>query len=347
MPDNANNSYKDTKRKKWHDYHKRGIYMLTVNVDGKGDPKRIDRHTLLGFLEGDCQALKGSSDYPHVVLSKLGLAVRNIIIPKIHVYNPNVHVWKTCIMPDHIHLIVCVETDFEGKRNLGTVVSGFKGGVSRAYYQIQEGLPVTGENNYETSGVPCKRNPKLVPQFEEGYNDRILSGRGQLKNWQNYLIDNPRRLAVKRAHRNFFTVVNQFNIMGKDCQIIGNRFLLDIPNKVAVICHSAYTEADYKQYREEWLACGEAGGVLVSAAVSPWEKEVMHEAIERGYCVIYLKVNGFPELYKPCKRDFDICAEGRLLEICPFGYDPFYNNKDLRRRCLELNRLAEEIAVQG
>ncbi|MCQ2250264.1 MAG: hypothetical protein MJZ66_04050 [Bacteroidales bacterium] len=343
MPENYNNKHHDLKRKKWHDYGKRGIYMLTVNIDGKGDSNRKERHTLLGTLAGKYDAPKGTPDYPHIVLSEFGKIVRDIIIPKIHKYNPNVQIWKTCIMPDHIHLIVCVETDFEGKRNLGTVVSGFKGGCSRAYYQIQEGLPATGENDDKDSGALRQRNPKLVPQFEEGYNDRILSGRGQLKNWQNYLSDNPRRLAVKRAHRNFFTVVNNFNVLDMDCQIIGNRFLLDIPNKVAVIVHRKDTNDEFQCKKQEWLDCGEAGGVIVSAAISPREKEVMHEAIERGYCIIYLKVNGFPNLYKPCKRDFDICAEGRLLEICPFGYNPFYNNQDLRKRCLKLNKLAEDI----
>ena len=45
-----------------------------------------------------------------------------------------------------------------------------------------------------------------------------------------------------------------------------NSFLLDIPDKVAVIVHSAYTDKEYEDYKQKWLACGERGGVLVSAA---------------------------------------------------------------------------------
>ena len=63
-----------------------------------------------------------------------------------------------------------------------------------------------------------------------------------------------------------------------------------------------------------WLACGERGGVLVSAAVHPREKAVMREAKALGYRTIDLCENGFPPLYKPMGEAFDACAEGRLLQ---------------------------------
>jgi hypothetical protein len=33
---------------------------------------------------------------------------------------------------------------------------------------------------------------------------------------------------------------------------------------MAVIVHSAYTDEEYADWRRKWLACGEAGGVLIS-----------------------------------------------------------------------------------
>ena len=54
-------------------------------------------------------------------------------------------------------------------------------------------------------------------------------------------------------------------VAGEQCQVVGNRFLLNIPDKVAVIVHRRYTDEENARLREEWLACGERGGVLVSA----------------------------------------------------------------------------------
>lgn len=94
-----------------------------------------------------------------------------------------------------------------------------------------------------------------------------------------------------------------------NCQIIGNRFLLDIPEKMAVIVHRRYTDEENARLREEWLACGERGGVLVSAAISPKEKEVLREAMNRGYNIHGKRRNRFAH---GCELpDFS----GRLLHI--------------------------------
>ena len=49
---------------------------------------------------------------------------------------------------------------------------------------------------------------------------------------------------------------------------------------------------------------GERGGMLVSAAISPKEMEVLREAMNRGYRIILLRENGFPRLYKPSGESF-------------------------------------------
>ena len=119
--------------------------------------------------------------------------------------------------------------------------------------------------------------------------------------------------------------------------------MLDIPDKVAVIVHRRYTDEENARLREEWLRCGERGGVLVSAAISPKEKEVLREAMDRGYRIILLRENGFPKMYKPAGESFDACSEGLLLQISPWG---FHMEKRIisRVQCLELNEMAERIA---
>ncbi len=187
------------------------------------------------------------------------------------------------------------------------------------------------------------KKEELTPVFEVGYNDQILTRHGQLENWRHYLADNPRRLAVKQKFPQLFNAIYNYNLAGQNCQVYGNMFLLDKPEKMAVIVHRAYTDADFEEYKRKWLEFGEAGGVLVSPAISPREREVMHIAMERGYSVIFLKENGFPKMYKPSGRTFDFCANGQLLMISPWQYH-FEKRKITRKQCLFLNDLAEKIA---
>ena len=127
---------------------------------------------------------------------------------------------------------------------------------------------------------------------------------------------------------------------------MGNRFLLNIPDKVAVIVHRRYSDAEIGKLRGEWLECGERGGVLVSAAISPKEKEIMREAMNRGYNIILLRENGFPKLYKPSVEAFDACAKGLLLQISPWDFH--YEKRVITRtQCLYLNSMAERIVGDG
>lgn len=362
------------RRSRWHDYQKKGTYMLTLVVDG--------RVPLLGKLEGRADADPGSPDAPRVELSELGTAIFNDEVRKINHFYPMVEVWKVCIMPDHIHMIVRVREDMPQGKHLGQVVRGFKTGCSRAWWRITSGKAEgtvargtmamgTETGNAETgsavardavrdstmawsnealgaeagmanvpSAFPEVRRPVL---FERGYNDRILLHDGQLENWKAYLGDNPRRLLVKRQNPQLFVVLHGMKVAGHDCQLVGNRFLLDIPDKVAVIVHRRYTDAECLRLREEWLACGERGGVLVSAAISPKEKVVLREAMNRGFRIILLRENGFPKLYKPTGESFDACSAGLLLQISPWEFH-MENKTITRAQCLELNAMAEMIA---
>ncbi len=294
----------------WNDYSSPGMYMLTLVIDG--------RRPLLGMLR--------ANPHPNVELSPLGRRILKEELPRIPRFYPNVEVWKACIMPDHIHFIIYVREAFEAKKHLGTVVNGFKTGCRRAYHALLPGLP--------------------DPLFEANYNDRILVEHAdQMAGWKRYLDDNPRRLWLKRTHPDLFTVMATGEIAGMECRMVGNRFLLDLPDKEAVIVHRRYSPAEVEACRKRWLACARRGGVLVSAAIAPVEKEVMRSAMSAGGRVILLRENGFPPLYKPAGEAFDTCVEGRLLIISPWEY---HTDKRLitREQCLQLNRLAEAIAGQ-
>ena len=321
--------HKMKRRKPWHDYHRKGTYMVTLVVEG--------RRPVLGKL-----VMSAGEQDTSVELTALGKAIRNEEVQKISAIYKMVEIWKLCIMPDHIHMIVRIKEDLPEGKHLGHIVAGFKGGCSRAWWRMNR--PCADAQGVvaatDAQGVVAAGMPSL---FERGYNDLILLNDSQLDNWKHYLDDNPRRLAIKRLHPDFFTTLNYIDIAEWHCQIVGNRFLLDIPQKVAVIVHSAYSDKEYAEYKKEWLACGEAGGILVSAAIATREKEVMREAMNRGYRIIFVRENGFPPLYKPSGESFDACSNGRLLQICPWEYH-MERRIISREQCLMLNRLAEEIA---
>lgn len=343
------------RRTPWHDYSRKGTYMLTLVVEG--------RLPMLGELKGNAEAPLGAPDAPHVVPTVLGRAILDEELAKITHYYPQVEVWKACLMPDHLHLIVRVKEDMPEKKHLGYVVRGFKAGCTKAWWRLagvetprtvvsgaERSVTMTG---VETPGTVGGAGAVTVPEvstsaerpslFEPGYNDKILLHEGQFDNWKAYLDDNPRRLLIKRQNPELFTVLYGMKVAGHSCQIVGNRFLLNVPDKMAVIVHRRYTDEENARLREEWLACGERGGVLVSAAISPKEKEVLREAMDRGYRIILLRENGFPKLYKPVGESFDACSEGLLLQISPWEYH-MEQKTITRAQCLELNAMAETIA---
>jgi len=325
------------RRSPWHDYHRKGTYMLTLVVDG--------RVPLLGVLQGKVDVPAGLPDAPRIVCSELATTILNDEIGKINKYYPKVEVWKVCIMPDHIHMIVRVNEDMPKGKHLGAVVRGFKTGCSRAWWRLTSEPSGKAEGTVTTvpSVSPEVRRPVL---FESGYNDKILLHEGQLDNWKAYLDDNPRRLLIKRQNPELFTVLNSIEVAGHQCQVVGNRFLLDIPDKMAVIVHRRYTDEENARLREDWLACGDRGGVLVSAAISQKEKDVLREAMNRGYRIILLRENGFPKLYKPSGESFDACSKGLLLQISPWEFH-MEKKTITRAQCLELNAMAERIASNG
>lgn len=363
------------RRKPWHNYNRKGTYMLTLVVEG--------RHAVLGKViampagdaamrrpAGDAAGVVDAGDAAGVVddegtamqklaaqveLTELGKAIRDEEQKKIHFYYKMVEIWKLCIMPDHIHMIVRVNEDMPEGKHLGDVVRGFKVGCTRAWWRLSGmRMPAgdaagvvdvgdaTGVGGAITTPAVSPAGKKLPVLFESGYNDLILLEDGQLDNWIHYLDDNPRRLAVKRQHPDFFTTMHHVDIGEWHCQMVGNRFLLNIPQKVAVIVHKAYSDKEYADYKRRWLACGEAGGILVSAAIAAREKEVMREAMNRGYRIIFVRENGFPSLYKPSGESFDACSEGRLLQVSPWEYH-MQRRTISREQCLMLNRLVEEI----
>ncbi len=100
---------------------------------------------------------------------------------------------------------------------------------------------------------------------------------------------------------------------------LGNPFLLDAPLLVSVRISTKTPPEKLDALVAKLGAKAERGAVLVSPWISPGEKAVKAEALARGGRVVQLLAEGKGRYYKPAGRDFDCCAEGRLLQLSPFA----------------------------
>ena len=295
------------RRKVGHDYCGVAIYLVTLCVEG--------RRPVLGALKGPDER----HVMPWVYPSRQGLAVRRAW-QEIPQYHPQVKLLGFQLMPDHIHGIIYVTTPM--LQPLGRLIQGFKKGCRDAINAIA---------------------PDGGTLWEEGYNDRILKGSGQLDRWIQYLIDNPRRLWEKRHNQDLFIQQTGMTIGPTPVAMMGNRFLLDYPEKLAVKCSRRLSKEEIEAECHRCLEQARQGVVLVSPCISPGEKEVMGRAFEAGYPIIVLIENGFSPYQKPSGRQFDACCEGRLLLIAPWPHHDDYR-KITRAQCDTLNALARHIS---
>lgn len=297
------------RRKSGHDYCGRCVYLITINVD-RG-------HRLLGALQG--------ADAEHadawIKESELGLRVTELW-EAIAREQPLIRNIAFALMPDHVHGILYVTGKLP--RPLGHYIARFK---AKSTAEWRSGIA----SSSATSSL-----------WEAGFNDRVLRGGGELQRWIDYLRDNPRRRWVKTRHPEYFTSHSGILLKERQVAVMGNRFLLSHPDKIAVRCSRSLSEEEIERESGRFLAQAAEGAVLVSPCISRGEKEVMRRAFAAGYPQIVLLENGFAPRQKPTGRQFDACAAGRLLLVAPWAH---HNERRpiTRAQCEALNRLAEEI----
>ena len=339
-----------TRRRLGHDYEARRMYLITITVEG--------RRPLLGHLAGNPQVAHGAEGAPHIVLSSLGQAVEEAWL-SISTFHPEVQVVALQLMPDHLHGILFVRERMG--QHLGHIIKGFKAATNKAYRElvcpgcsvaapsVPSFLPSVSSaaTVSQRTGPDVKRDRSLDDRkhgllWSIGYTDGILDNEGQLHRWIAYLRDNPRRLLMKRQRPDLFRVQRNLQVGGEVFSAIGNRYLLERPVRLQVMCSRRLTDAEIEEKKTYFLEQARQGAVLVSPSISKGEKAVMRAAFEAGYPLILLQENGFTDLAKPGGRRFDACAEGRMLILAPWEH---HNERRLIRRdqCLTLNDMAAMI----
>lgn len=133
---------------------------------------------------------------------------------------------------------------------------------------------------------------------------------------------------------------------------VGNRALLAAERKVSLICHRADTHL-FEQQKAAVIQAAREGAVVVSAFVSPKEREIMKQLMMEQLPFIELMDNGFSERYKPAGKAFYSTAENRHVQMTcwTYMYKPEQrdqNGKQIptisREMCLVMNELARIIS---
>ena len=180
--------------------------------------------------------------------------------------------------------------------------------------------------------------------WEKGYNDKILFNYSTLDKWKAYLSDNPRRLAIRRLHPDYFRVRFGITVAGRQYAAIGNRMLLRHPEIIQVQLSRHFTDDELAVRVEALLRQARHGAVLISPAISKGEKMVMRRAMDENLPLIFITPWGFNTFSKPGHQYYEACAAGRFLMLAPWEH---HNHRIplTREMCLQLNAMAAEIAA--
>lgn len=127
---------------------------------------------------------------------------------------------------------------------------------------------------------------------------------------------------------------------------IGCSALLSAERKLPLVCHRSDAPF-FERQRDAVLRAAREGAVIVSAFISPKEREIRRLLLMEQLPVIEVYDNGLADRYKPSGKNFYACAENRLVQISPWNYEYCRNMTVNREVCLVMNELARVIAGTG
>ena len=232
-------SHRMGRRSHHKDYRWAGIYHITMTVNDR-------RQQPLGHIVGDASKADGDPNAPRVVLSEIGEMVEHELLHSITARYPMVEVQDYVIMPDHVHCIMVVKSTIISKNgketHLGQLISGFKKGCSRHYWEMtgqaavlqwgnptdagkQPGNPtnagkqpeaataVIGTDGLRSAGfpqsyvkIPSRTTTGRQPLFSNRYVDVIPLEEGQLETQRAYIRNNPRNRLLRSQNRSSLQV---------------------------------------------------------------------------------------------------------------------------------------------
>lgn len=176
------------------DYRRVGYYVVTIVLEDRrsmalGELVVKDPAADRWLAVAAAKSLKIPPDAieAKVVFSDLGRALFDHF-RKMGEFTPGLKPVFCALMPDHLHLLLEVERELA--RPIGNAVAGFKTGCEKIYARMG------GQGRL----------------FAQGFVDEVVLRAGQIHSEFNYLIDNPRRLAVKKLHPDLFKYSREIRV---------------------------------------------------------------------------------------------------------------------------------------
>lgn len=301
-------------RAPFHDYHKPGAYMFTVQKHPEAPP--------FSSISGDPRR-EGGVGAPIVELSPVGKIFDDEIQRTNKMRYEQLVIDKYIIMPDHAHILIFIKE--ETVQPVTKIIAAIESATTRRCRD----LGLIGEKAAVFRGC--------------GMNDRIVFDDSQLQILKKYIDDNPRRLLIKRLYPDLFRRNLGVKINDDTIDCIGNIFLLRKP-MMAVHVRRRWNIQEVQEYKARCIRAAAAGIVLISPFIHPVENEIRKMVLEGGGSLIQVLDHGFGERFKPTGRSMDTCAEGRLLLISEAGAT--LRREDMSySKASRLNDLAERIAA--
>ena len=229
------------------DYCGRGVYLITLELNDRSRPLlgRLACLPIHGLApEAAIDLLRDAAIEPTELGAKIETHFR-----RISEFSPEIEVIGVQLMPEHLHGVVRVAQRMA--KPLGEQLRGFKIGATK----IARDLGII-------SGIDAGERSRGRGLFADGFVDTILGDDDAVKKGVAYMLDNPRRLAIKRAFPELFKV------LGDLCQpidglerpahfaAIGNRSLLKLPHILQV----QVSRSDFAYKRD-------AGGAIERSAI--------------------------------------------------------------------------------
>lgn len=318
-------------RAKWMDYRDPAVHLLTMVT--------TDRQPILGTLEVKGKAIEQACIARTPLGEKIAAEIERIPSYK---DASSIELYRYVVMPDHVHIMLQVHDRLP--KHLGQYVRWFKRQCSAILAEETKlaGIAARVEPNNVSVGYPLGVTPPSFssvpagldlsatppsnpcPLFAPEYHDRVLTSKNQLQHMKRYILDNPRRLALKRANPELFRIRQNIRLGRTLCVAMGNIFLAEYPQRAVLQCSRRMTQEEIDTKREECLYQAANGVVYISGAISEGEKQISRALREAGYPLIILLTEGFPEpdspnykYFKPQGVYFEACAAGKLLLVQP------------------------------
>ena len=124
---------------------------------------------------------------------------------------------------------------------------------------------------------------------------------------------------------------------------VGRRELLSHNHLLPLVCHRIDAEL-FDQQKTAVLRAARDGAVIVSAFISPKERNIRDLLLQDGHPVVEILDNGMSGAYKPYGKFFYYCAESRLLQITCWTYLYQQSPSVTRPMCMVMNELARLIS---